>query len=865
MKKAIRNLVIGATCATMLLAVTGCQNTSVYDTETRPVALAIGALDKNFNPFFYTSGNDGEVIGKTQISMLTADANGNIVCGNDQETMALDYSITQYASQDDSQEWTSGTVNHTTYKFVIKKGVKDSMGYDMDIRDVLFNLYVYLDPVYTGSTTIYSTDIRGLKSYRAQQHLPDDSDLDIEEEYRGEALDRIEAIRDYDKGSQGNGTSFDTVKNDIQALAKIFKEGLESDWNSVVGTLNSYEEYNFTKDWEVFLFNEGLVGYQYKYNANNNLERIKVDGKYLTVLDPAHPDARPFDADIVNAMNDATSNGTSEKDAAMDIVFSKYLYEITSGENKGLYDGNVTGALSELLASSYGNELMQQFIREAMSNENGGSSSLVVNSVSGIKTEKATTFNGKNLGSEHDVLSITINGVDPAAIYNFAFTVAPMHYYSGVGDDGIDYVARCNEHWNDSTYDNRFGVRFSNDAFMQNVIGAASKTEAPVGAGAYKMREGAVFFNNSIVEYERNTNFTTLGDGIDNAKIKYLRYVYTTDDQIINSLINEVVDYGTPNCTPKNIEAITDISHLNNKNYDANGFGYVGINPTFVPDREVRLAIMLAMNPSVAIIKNYYTEQYSSEIYRPTSKTNFLNTNDKTGALRTPYVSGFEELMPNSKTSGIRYGYQTDTSVIESLVESAGYTKTDGKYYKNGKMLTLTFTIAGETADHPAYGMFVDAADDLNKIGFDITVKNDRNALIKLATGKLEVWAAAWTTGIDPDLYQIYHKDSKATSTKNWGYETIMNNQSEYAEENALLTYLSAEIDLARSNVNEEFRTVHYVNALNAIMELAVELPTYQRHDLAVYNNKVIKIDSINQNPSANAGLLFKIWELDYN
>ena len=82
----------------------------------------------------------------------------------------------------------------------------------------------------------------------------------------------------------------------------------------------------------------------------------------------------------------------------MDIVFSKYLYEITSGENEGLYDGNVTGALSELLASSYGNELMQQFIREAMSNENGGSSSLVVNSVSGIKTEKATTFNGKNLG-----------------------------------------------------------------------------------------------------------------------------------------------------------------------------------------------------------------------------------------------------------------------------------------------------------------------------------------------------------------------------------------------------------------------------------------------------------------------------------
>ena len=145
MKKAIRNLILGATCTAMLFAVTGCKPDESdeielihSDTEERPVALAIGALDQNFNPFTYTSANDGEVIGMTQISMLTSDANGYIVCGDDQATMVRDYSITSYSSSDDSQVSTgSETPDHTTYKFVIKNGVKDSTGHEMSILDAV--------------------------------------------------------------------------------------------------------------------------------------------------------------------------------------------------------------------------------------------------------------------------------------------------------------------------------------------------------------------------------------------------------------------------------------------------------------------------------------------------------------------------------------------------------------------------------------------------------------------------------------------------------------------------------------------------------------------------------------------------------
>ena len=47
-------------------------------------------------------------------------------------------------------------------------------------------------------------------------------------------------------------------------------------------------------------------------------------------------------------------------------------------------------------------------------------------------------------------------------------------------------------------------------------------------------------------------------------------------------------------------------------------------------------------------------------------------------------------------------------------------------------------------------------------------------------------------------------------------------------------------------------------------MQLAVELPTYQRKDLCVYNKNVISAKSLVQNPNYNIGLFDKIWEIDY-
>ena len=60
----------------------------------------------------------------------------------------------------------------------------------------------------------------------------------------------------------------------------------------------------------------------------------------------------------------------------------------------------------------------------------------------------------------------------------------------------------------------------------------------------------------------------------------------------------------------------------------------------------------------------------------------------------------------------------------------------------------------------------------LDKLGMSITVKNDKDALLLLASDGLTVWAAAWGSTIDPDMYQVYHKDSTAGSTLNWKFST---------------------------------------------------------------------------------------------
>lgn len=912
MNKIFKGAVCAVLGATMLLGVSGCKKENL-DPEKRPLQLATSALDGNFNPFYYTSGNDGSIIGLTQIGMLTnsADVQGKesgeeLVCGEDQPTVVLDYKTTMY-DRSGNVTATGDTEGRTEYEFVIKKGIMFSDGkHELTIKDVLFNLYVYLDRVYTGSSTIYSTDIKGLKAYREQRPgLDDDAEID-DGRFTQAAMERIQALIDW---SEDYSLTVEDLtadqKSDLETVRKLFRNEAETDWTNIsTSWYESYKDsYRFTAAWQAYLFNEGIIKVQQKQEANGAIVDIyddlngngeKDDGElYYTTLDKNHPDAINTtggsnditDQDIIDEIAAATTsdkvnqyiqdnNNCSEEYAIEQLQRAYCVNLVVESYTSDRAKSSISQVLqywataSSVLETFTGEEISKYY--EDIKEENNGE--LAVKTISGITTYKTNTFNGKfgaTLNGQHDVLKIVINGIDPKAIYNFSFSVAPMFYYSGsyTNKDGVTrnfYQEAMDDKGGDGENNpiTHFGVDAGNKPFYDAVVNATEKNGLPVGAGPYKATTSrgtddavsSTFFQNNIVYFQRNDQFTTLGSGINNAKIKYVNYKVYNDDKIMTALEAKEIDFGMPNATRDNQNSVTrNRKYLGSERYLTNGYGYVGINPKFVPELYVRQAIMKAMDANSTLA---YYPGLAQPIYRPESLNSWA--------------------YPTGVTEHESVKYDVSNNEILDLVAKAGYTKVNGVFTKTsssdrtiahaaiGTKLKLTFTIAGESKDHPAYQMFLDARDKLNALGFDIHVETDIQALKNLNTGGLAVWAAAYTSTLDPDMYQVYHKDSNATSVNNWNYKNILNAQDKWPYEYGKIQTLSGLIDDARKTTVQDDRAEIYHSCYDLVMELAVQLPTYQRSDLCVYNKDRIKASSLVQNPNCYMGLFDKIWEIEY-
>lgn len=867
MNKILKGAICAGLCITMFSAA-GCKKRKL-DPETRQLQLSIGALDENFNPFFYTSGNDGEMIGMTQISMLSIDSEGNLVCGDDWPTVVQSYSTTMY-DKNNTVTTVGDTEGRTEYEFVIKDGIKFSDGEPLTIKDVLFNFYVYLDPSYTGSATMYSTDIRGLKSYRAQRNIADGSDdSGMESTFYGNANVRINNLINWSE-NLNTTTLTEQGQKDLARVKELFKEEITSDWTSLSSSWReSFKDtYSFTETWQAYFLQEGVIQIQTKLNSNGATEQLyndlngngkRDDGEhYYTTLDDAQPGAQQEKAQhIIDEVAAATTDekvnafmsaNNCDRTYAVEQLQREYAIDTVYKNNTA--DREIANVLrywatgNNALIEFAGQE-RTEYYDNLIKNNNG---EMIIKTISGITTYKNDA--GK------DVLKIVINGIDPKAIYNFAIPIAPLHYYSGTYE-GVDYVAEA-----DGV--TKFGVKFNDINFMRKVLQATEKNGVPVGAGAYKASTETgsadatrrTFCNNNICYFMRNDYFHTVGANLSNAKIKYVNFKVINDDALLTALLTEEIDYAKPNATPANQAQISsNSSFIDSVSYRTGGYGYVGINPKFVPEYKVRQAIMKAMDTKQTLA--FYGTSLAEAIYRPMSSTSWA--------------------YPQGVTEHESIAYSTQDAEITKLVTEAGYERQNGTgiFVKRrniqgmanariGSTLKITFTIAGDSTEHPAYNMFCNTRDRLNNLGFDITVKHDPQALKALTSGNLAVWAAAWSSASDPDMYQVYHKDSTATSVNNWNYRNILNNSSDWMYEYNIIQDLSDKIDEARTKLERDQRTPIYRQCLDLVMTLAVELPTYQRNDLCAYNKNVIDKDSLQKNPNFNIGLFDKIWEIDY-
>lgn len=825
----------------------------VIDNETTRLVLSTSELEGVFNPFYSSSAADGGIVGMTQISMLGADKDG-IITGKEARTSAerqaalaaepcVVYDYDEVTYEENGKQY-------TRYRFVLKNNIKFSNGTPLTMKDVLFNLYEYLDPAYYGSATIYSTDIVGLKEYQTQTrneneqkgfNKPFNDKSDDRITYLLEALDNIAdevkrsltdsemetKLKEY---SEANGAVYKDILVDYKTAKAYFMRELESDYTNSIGTAGDIKfldkagrEVTLSNDTEAFLYTEGKITWKEKeYRFDYSLGENSKNWDKQTAINNVYNSYVPNDMLPV-----LTASATANELRAY----------IANKLKKAYYDDLPA---SERITSVSGIKF---------ANQNG---EVEVNGNMYAKVEHDTT--GAVKGDGHEVLEITINKVDPKAIWNFAFTVAPMYYYSNEAT-----IAKFD-------YNSNFGVEFGDPDFQDEVIKASDKIGVPVGAGPYKATTqsgdgsnviAGTFRSNGVVYFERNDYF------LFPVKIKYVNYQVVSTNLMLDSLYSNAVHFVEPACKQ---EVINDISAKKDSgtkvDYDkvrTNGYGYIGINAEKVPSIAVRRAIMHAFNTQLCV--DYYFG-YSDSIYRPMTKASWA------------YPSAVDNLHAANSAEEDQHYYKFDGTGATSrqLIEDAGYAPSgSSKAWVNTKtndVLKYTFTIAGESTDHPAYTAMKQAADILNANGFDITVSTDIRALSKLNNGELTVWAAAWGAAIDPDMYQVYHKDSTAGSTSNWGYRAILKNANhKYDEELRIVNKLSEKIDTAREFTENDLRAPLYADALDLVMDLAVELPTYQRSDLFAFNTAIIDASTLqrgNQLTPYN-GPLARLWEVSLN
>lgn len=852
-------------------------NTAEWRNENKVLVFSSGEFDGVFNPFFGTSAYDTSITGQTQISMISADDTGNnVTFGRDEPVVTLDYNETMYDTYGDVT--TTGDEDGTTvYQFVLKNNILFSDGQPLTAHDVLFNMYVYLDPNYMGSSTMYSTDIKGLKSYQQQveDEMTEEQVAALEQKFMVWAGLRINAIKAYvneetnwetlaglyedsynDFVDGGNKVYGETeIKADIARIRELWNEEIVRDWNAAGAGLESMkEEYPFgDSQWQLYFYNAGLIS------------RKK---------DPAYPNAEVFMKDangkwiIEWAGYDPNAEYTKEEAIAeLKSAFGADEYVAT------ILDFWVSGsdARNEFAAEDKG------LYYESLKGEDG---ELAIKSIEGIKIKSGADFKGTKKYdedySQYDMLEITINGVDPKAKWNFAFAVAPMHYYS---TPELTAAAMA-----DTNYESNFGVEYCSVDFMNTL---KRRNSVPMGAGMYQAttmydykydwsndaasfakladaEEG--FWSKNLCYFIRNDNFVTTGGNehaVHNAKIKHVQYKVVNSAQTMTALRSGAIHFADPSATTENIEIIENHGDLDRIMLETSGYGYIGINAKYVKNINVRRAIMSAMD--ISLVQNYYPGDLSEPIYRSFSKVSWVYNE-----FPDDFVDAWHPVSSDGNADEQYYPYYGDdnnyTAVKEAVIyylQEGGCQSRGGKWYdENGELLKYTFTVAGDTTDHPAYKTFLKARDILNSIGMEIEVIPDSRALYKLASGSLAIWAAAWSAGLDPDMYQVYHKNSKATSTLNWGYDWIKTDGT--SEEKSLIEQISGLIDDGRSTINAADRTRYYREASDLVMQLAVELPVYQRSDMNVYNNKVLDATTFKKNPTPFSGVLSEMWKVSF-
>ena len=437
---------------------------------------------------------------------------------------------------------------------------------------------------------------------------------------------------------------------------------------------------------------------------------------------------------------------------------------------------------------------------------------------------------------------VVLTEVSAPALQTMDIQIAPLHYY---GDE--------------SQYDydnNQFG-------FTKGDLSAIrEKTTAPLGAGPYVFKS----YENKTVYLEANESYYK-GAPV----TKELQFKETAEADKLPGVVQGTVDISDPSISKEvmaqicsensNGEVSGDV--LTTALYDNNGYGYIGINsqnvkvgddPSSEQSKDLRKAIATVISVYRDMVIDSYYGDAASVINYPISNTSWAAPQKSDADYEVAFSKDVDgnPIYTDGMSDDEKYAAALDAAL--GFFEAAGYTVTDGKLTAApaGAKLSYEVMIGGSgKGDHPSFGILTAASEALKSIGFDLTINDLADGTIMwdaLNSETAEMWCAAWQATLDPDMFQIYHSEGGSAH-----YYAI------YSDE------LDELVMEGRTNTDQAYRKAVYKEALDFIVDYAVEIPVYQRQNASVFSTQRVNVDSIPQDLTTFYSYLNEIEKIQMN
>ena len=448
-------------------------------------------------------------------------------------------------------------------------------------------------------------------------------------------------------------------------------------------------------------------------------------------------------------------------------------------------------------------------------------------------------------------VEVQVKGFSAPAVYSIlGLSITPLHYYGDVAQ--YDYA------------NNKFGHPFGDLSIAQ------SKTDAPLGAGPYKF----VKYENRVVYYEANENYY-LGA----PKTKTFQYKETNSAEVASAVQTGTADGGEMTGSKTNFEMLRSFN--DNGEVTGNvvttysvanlGYGYIGMNADTMnvagePGSDASKNLRKGFATILAVYRDTSFDSYygdaAATINYPISTTSWAAPQPTDEGYRVAYSVDVDGNPIYTATMTAEEKYEAAKQAAIGFFKAAGYTfdEAAGKFTAapEGASMSYEAIIPGDgTGDHPSFAILTDAREALGSIGIELKINDpaDSNVLWDaLDAGTQNIWCAAWGSTIDPDMYQVYHSSNivgKGGSDSNHYH------------------IQSADLDTmilnARQSSDQAYRKEVYKDALNEIMDWAVEIPAYQRQNIRIASTERVNISTVTPDVTTYWGWLAEVELIEMN